>query len=462
MFSQPDDDHRMSSPFDIERARSLSGSSAMLLQRRDGRVSAGLDSATMGGLDSSAVGTYSSRAGSSYSPTIMGGGGGGGRTSSQLLGSESPRSSMVGSPQPFAADPYYRPPRQRRRTVDTTGYLRDVHSPDIAEEEGGGGGGDEDITDAMTTTTMDPPPSAAYMQAPGGKDDMIDGVGTGDPRQSPSKDYAVREVDFYYGGGGGGGVQRGPPLSSHTGTTRRLKTGPADPTGPVSSATGWVRGLFNSGNKSSREKGKGFEVVRGGGRAPAYDDDEPYRDYSGDDDDAGGGHSRQVSGNPLLGSYHDSDGEDDSPDGGGGDIELNDAPAPLHHHSDEEGEENQHLSPNNNTTTTTDDGIIQRLPFNNGNSNEDQQKRSFSTTRSAASSSDRHEGYVLHTPPRQHDIHPSGVGFVAQYPVSDQIHHRREDSEEIFGGTAAEVVVDHNPHPLNQHPVNRRSLTPDA
>lgn len=62
-------------------------------------------------------------------------------------------------------------------------------------------------------------------------------------------DYAVREVDFYYG-------VRGPALSSGT---RKLKTGPADPTGPVSSARGWFKGVLGG---KTKEKGKGFEVVR--------------------------------------------------------------------------------------------------------------------------------------------------------------------------------------------------------
>ena len=90
-------------------------------------------------------------------------------------------------------------------------------------------------------------PVPAYLPAP--KDDME----MEDTEQT--KDYAVREVDFYY-------RVRGPPLS-HAGT-RKLKTGPADPTGPVSSATGWVRNLFQG---KTKDKGKGFEVVRSA-RAP--------------------------------------------------------------------------------------------------------------------------------------------------------------------------------------------------
>jgi hypothetical protein len=67
-------------------------------------------------------------------------------------------------------------------------------------------------------------------------------------------DYAVREVDFYYG-------VRGGALSSGT---RKLKTGPADPTGPVSTATGWFKNLLGG---KTKEKHKGFEVVRSA-RAP--------------------------------------------------------------------------------------------------------------------------------------------------------------------------------------------------
>ena len=47
-------------------------------------------------------------------------------------------------------------------------------------------------------------------------------------------DYAIREVDFYYG-------IRGPALS---GGTRKLRTGPANPTGPMSSVTGWFKGFI--------------------------------------------------------------------------------------------------------------------------------------------------------------------------------------------------------------------------
>ena len=99
--------------------------------------------------------------------------------------------------------------------------------------------------------TADPIPSGrgtplpAHLGGPRARSDSA----ADDPRQS-KPDYATREVDFYYG-------VRGPALSNQP--TRRLKTGPADPTGPVSSASGWIKSLFGG---KTKEKGKGFEVVR--------------------------------------------------------------------------------------------------------------------------------------------------------------------------------------------------------
>src|SRR5208282_817437 len=70
----------------------------------------------------------------------------------------------------------------------------------------------------------------------------------------PRPNYAVREGDaFYY---------RRPdysqPLNPSVSTSRRLGTGPADPTGPIAIAGSWLRGIF----RGNPEKGK-FEVVRG-------------------------------------------------------------------------------------------------------------------------------------------------------------------------------------------------------
>ncbi|KAI8282665.1 hypothetical protein K4K59_007893 [Colletotrichum sp. SAR11_240] len=72
------------------------------------------------------------------------------------------------------------------------------------------------------------------------------------------RNYSTREVDFYYG-------VRGPALNSE-GVGRKLGTGPADPTGPMSSAAGWFRNFFGG---KTKEKGKGFEVVRSSRMPPA-------------------------------------------------------------------------------------------------------------------------------------------------------------------------------------------------
>lgn len=76
--------------------------------------------------------------------------------------------------------------------------------------------------------------------------------GAGSVRATP--DYAVREGDFYYG-------VRGPALSSQP--ARRLGTGPADPTGSVAVAKGWLMRKLGLAVKEE----KGFTVVRSS-RAP--------------------------------------------------------------------------------------------------------------------------------------------------------------------------------------------------
>jgi hypothetical protein len=92
----------------------------------------------------------------------------------------------------------------------------------------------------------------------------------GYPAISPRTDYSTREVDFYYG-------VRGPALNSDR-PGRKLGTGPADPTGPVATAAGWFRNLFSG---KTKEKGKGFEVVRSARMPPAmqaaggFTDDSP-------------------------------------------------------------------------------------------------------------------------------------------------------------------------------------------
>ena len=233
------------------RSRSLSGSSAILLNRQgapsDNRRSVGLDSVSAGG----AVDTPVSGRASAFS-YLPGG--------SQAAGQGRSTGGIVNLRSAEAADPYYRPPRPKRATVDAesspTGRLRGSwssaewankrwshNSPDIE-------GSPRPIGEGPSVSGRGTP-VPAYLGR-----DRSDSDGE-DPRKSKT-DYATREVDFYYG-------VRGPALSNQP--TRRLKTGPADPTGPVISASGWIKSLFGG---KTKEKGKGFEVVRSS-RAPAMD-----------------------------------------------------------------------------------------------------------------------------------------------------------------------------------------------
>ena len=179
---------------------------------------------------------------------------------------------LVGLKQAEAADPFYRPPRQKRNTMEpispaersrgswaTSGdwSKRTASRQDIEAQS------DEDPGEGPSAVSREP-------QRPIPEDPLEEG----DEDLTRTKtDYAIREVDFYYG-------VRGPALSSGT---RKLKTGPADPTGPVSSATGWFKGLLGG---KTKDKGKGFEVVRSSrvpppGLMPPVDgppgSPEPYR-----------------------------------------------------------------------------------------------------------------------------------------------------------------------------------------
>ena len=252
------------------RSRSVSGSSALLLNSQgpgDNRRSVGLDSAGSAG----GTGDTPISGGASAFSYLPGG--------SQTAGQGRSAGGIVNLRSAETADPYYRPPRPRRATMDTDspqGRMRGSwntadyankrwshHSPDLE----GSPRPDPDGPLASGRGT----PIPAYL---GGVRDRSDSDAE-DPRQSKT-DYATREVDFYYG-------VRGPALSNQP--TRRLKTGPADPTGPVSSASGWIKSIFGG---KTKEKGKGFEVVRSskapaaGRRTPSGailpDDERPYTD----------------------------------------------------------------------------------------------------------------------------------------------------------------------------------------
>lgn len=256
------------------RSRSLSASSAVLLNRPPG-----MDSRMSGGFDHfSSGGEMSNYGGASPEPGTPGGS----ATPYTFLpsgtASSGSRRPTLGSRGLDAQDPYYRPPRTKRATPE-------AYVPGARSRQSWGSSDwankpyDEppEPADAGEGASFSPNRGSitpAYLRTHRDDSDP-DILG---PRR-PRTDYAVRESDFYYG------VTRGPPLAEGV-PTRKLKTGPADPMGPVSSAGGWLKGLFGGKRK---EKGKGFEVVRST-RAPQLlaleeEDDrspeahhEPYRD----------------------------------------------------------------------------------------------------------------------------------------------------------------------------------------
>ncbi|KAF7592128.1 hypothetical protein BBP40_000676 [Aspergillus hancockii] len=303
----------------------------------------------------------------------------------------------------------------------------------------------------------------AYIPAP--KDDLdLD-----DPRQS-RKDYAVREVDFYY-------RVRGPPLSQSG--TRKLKTGPADPTGPVSSATGFFRNLFRG---KTKESGKGFEVVRSA-RAPPPglipEGDDVHEPYTDEPDEQGiAGHSRRVSDSDL--SYQDTDGEDNNRIGealmslpqveSGGAIELPSRVGSQRSSHAPSGVPEAPLTPRHDVRTPTPDDEAMshkslpvvtkavldeshypsgqlhpsssgtgRLPFSAASSPSRDRNLSIASTTPSTSSSRRH-GHGGNRTER-----PSSVGYVAQHRTRDYIHEASPD-EPTFTGSAAELVDEPHHH----------------
>ncbi|KAF7546959.1 hypothetical protein G7Z17_g8062 [Cylindrodendrum hubeiense] len=149
----------------------------------------------------------------------------------------------IDAPGPY----YYRPPRRRRETFNESIHSDKAPGSVNAENKrfsqtGAGTPAESADMGAEISRGATPAPPGAQSQL-------------SFPPNRP--DYATREVDFYYG-------IRGPALNAD-GTGRRLGTGPADPTGPVATASGWLRTMFGA---KTKEKGKGFEVVRSA-RAPA-------------------------------------------------------------------------------------------------------------------------------------------------------------------------------------------------
>jgi len=252
------------------RSRSMSASSGILLNgpydRDSQRISVGFDEFSQGGHGNTSPGMP----GASATPFHMLGG----------SSTPSPRQGML-SPGMDTFDPYYRPPRPRKETMDSVKpgsvgrevpRTADLVDSPYSDEAGvdtayhGAAAGEGPSRGSGT-------PAPAYLRM--NRDDS-------DPNleRRNNTDYSVRESDFYYG-------LRGPALSSQP--TRKLKTGPADPMSPVSSATGWFKRLNLLGGRK-KEKSKGFEVVRSTRMPPAMlavDEEgaedaeggqEPYRD----------------------------------------------------------------------------------------------------------------------------------------------------------------------------------------
>jgi len=449
------------------RARSLSGSSTLLLSRpapSEARTSLLFDTRSRG------AHSRANSGGGPYTPTTLGG-----SAYYQAMGSGSPRSGAFLGLE--SHDPYYRPPRPRRRTLETPSAERNRGQGDNGRKTG------EDADD----DGLDGPS--------GSKEDPY--YGYGEPR--PRTDYAVREVDFYY-------RVRGPALS-HTGT-RKLKTGPADPTGPVSSARSWFQRLFGG---KTKEKGKGFEVVRST-RAPPpglfpptegepfpepyRDDPEPRDSDDADHEPATGGHSRQAS--ETEAPYRDSDGEENAPEASGalslpqidsgGAIELpsrmgsrssahaaipaQTGPPPVPRKSsrrvssvdstnqDKDGPSRQSIAAVVDPPTPPSqpsEPPTARLPFTGKkSSNRDRTVSLASTVASTTSSSHqvvlddndspsggavgRHKSVLGKFASDTANDRPSSMGYVLQHRARDNIHEAGPDDQVSFAGSSAEVV----------------------
>ncbi|TQV95765.1 integral membrane protein [Cordyceps javanica] len=153
-----------------------------------------------------------------------------------------------------AADPYYRPPRRRRSTNENSPQ-EPISGHFIADQPGllqpSGHLGEPGDIAADISRGATPVAPGTGLGPPGTANAALNAV--------PNRpDYSTREVDFYYG-------VRGPALNSD-GLGRKLGTGPADPTGPIATATSWFRNILGG---KSKDKSKGFEVVRSSRMPPA-------------------------------------------------------------------------------------------------------------------------------------------------------------------------------------------------
>ena len=205
------------------RSRSISASSHMLLNRTSGYENFSNTGEPVGSPDQdieNSVGFGATGGGSNGKPSL-----------SSKIDSEN----------------FYRPPRPRAGTLDA------VNNPGTRTRKSGGDFPYQDNPGAPVGHTRDSSyesgglaghdsPAPAYIRERHGSNDST----------APRTDYAVREVDQYY---------RGPALNDQP--TRKLKTGPADPEGPASTAQGWFQRLmFGVRGGKKKDQVKGFEVVR--------------------------------------------------------------------------------------------------------------------------------------------------------------------------------------------------------
>ncbi|CCU78772.1 unspecified integral membrane protein [Blumeria hordei DH14] len=147
-------------------------------------------------------------------------------------------------------DPYYRPPRVRRSTLEN-------FPPGAKSRESWGSDNVvcrhplEHISSNDVQTIEDPtnPVRDGPASAPDEENET---------QVKTKADYTTREVDLYYRARG--------PASNNNVSSKRVKNGPADPTKPASSISGWLKWLVG---RKTKEKGKGFEIVRSSRMPPS-------------------------------------------------------------------------------------------------------------------------------------------------------------------------------------------------
>lgn len=444
---------RTSTQMDGSRGRSFSGSSALLLNRSngpDGGASPVFDTG-------SGNGAGHSRSGSGpYTPNTPGTGAFSHATvpGHHSSGNNSPRAGAVGLKRMEPPDPYYRPPRQRRGTLEgelSTSQHRSSISGEWAKRRSTGNLDGEDGNQADGPSSYRGSLIPTYLSAP--KDDP-----DGDPEESgrARTDYAVREVDFYY-------RVRGPALSNMP--TRKLKTGPADPTGPVSSATGWFRNLLGG---KTKDKAKGFEVVRSArapppGLIPSNEGDpfaEPYRDDPENPDNqvAAGAANKRDSQGPD--NYTDKEQSNDR-----GKAPVRDAPASesreiggaieLSNRTESKSEQPLRIRPptvprkSSKRKSATEMDKIEHSQYSQPESSEQPARLPFTSTKSSSTRSDMASGGSTRSSLRNHTPEdevttpkggktsdPSGLKYVHKHCTSDNIHETNPEHISMAGSSA--------------------------